>query len=157
MVLFCFAQENQLWILVKNFNSADMSKIAMWMEESRMTLRNANLYSQYLHIQIPPHRLRGSHITQYRWGYCKSKYCWGYYKGTLTLLWQELLCIQKLQGTLIVSSTVLRLAVATTVLRNMRPTSPVGGIWMCRYKNSPTPYFFQLIEQKVIVSVSGFS
>ena len=37
--------------------------------------------------QIPPERLRGSHITQYRWGYCKSEYRWGYYEGTLTLLW----------------------------------------------------------------------
>ena len=32
---------------------------------------------------------------------------------------------------LIVPSTVFRLAVATAVLRNMRPTQPVGGIWMC--------------------------
>ena len=39
-----------------------------------------------LHIQIPPDRLCGSHITQYRYGYYKSEYRWGYYEGTLQLL-----------------------------------------------------------------------
>ena len=34
-------------------------------------------------------RLRRSHITQYRYGYCKWQYLWGYYEGTLTLLWQK--------------------------------------------------------------------
>ena len=39
--------------------------------------------SNNLHIQIPPDQLRGSHITRYRCGYCKSQYHWGYYEGTL--------------------------------------------------------------------------
>ena len=76
--------------------------------------------------------LRRSHITQYRCGYCKSQYHGGYYEGTLTLLWQKaeklLVHMQKLQTTLIVSSTVLGLAVATVV------RSRSGGIWMCRYQ-----------------------
>ena len=69
--------------------------------------------------------LRRSHITQYRCGYCKSQYRSGYYEVTLMLLWQKaekLLHMQQHQSTLIVPSRVLRLAVVTAVLRNMRPT-----------------------------------
>ena len=36
-----------------------------------------------LRIQNSPDRLRGSHITQYRWGYCKSEHRWGYKNNVL--------------------------------------------------------------------------
>ena len=42
--------------------------------------------NQYLHIQIPPDRLRRSHMMQYCWGYCELEYLWGYFEGTLLLL-----------------------------------------------------------------------
>ena len=46
---------------------------------------------------------------------------WSTFEGTLTLVWQELLFIQKLQSTLIVPLEVLRITVATVVLRYIRP------------------------------------
>ena len=98
-------------VYCKDFQKAGWPTLHVWL-----------FVSFKIHIQIPPGRLRGSHITEYRWGYYKSEYRWGYYEGALTLLWLELLCIQKLQSTLKVPSTVLRLAVAIVVLRNMRPT-----------------------------------
>ena len=42
--------------------------------------------TEYIHIQIPPDPLRGSRITQYPCGYCKSRYHRGYYEGTRHLL-----------------------------------------------------------------------
>ena len=56
----------------------------------------------------PSDQLCRSHMTQYRWGYCKWEYHWGYIEGTLQLLHQ--------------------LAVASVVLRHSRS----GVVWMCR-------------------------
>ena len=71
----------------------------------------------WLHIQIPPTGyvgllFRSSAVATASWSTFE-----GYCEGTLImLLWQ------KLQSTLIVPSTVLRLAVATSLLPYMRPT-----------------------------------
>ena len=76
--------------------------------------------SLYLHIQIPPDRLCGAHITQYHCGYCKLNYRWEYFEGRLRLQHARYSCHSSCS--IPSRSTVLQLAVASAVLHYMRPT-----------------------------------
>ena len=103
-----------------------------------------------LHIQIPPDRLRRSHMMQYPWGYCKLEYHWEYFKGTMQLLHAWYVCHSNCS----VPSAVLQFAVASTVLHHMKPTQPVGGILMCMFDTFP--YISQYRRQVTSNSHSGF-
>ena len=75
-------------------------------------------YAICIHIQIPPDWLCRSNIMQYHCGYCKSDYLLGYCEVTARTVAPVTVC----QSTLIVSTMVLQLAIATAVLCNVRPT-----------------------------------
>ena len=70
---------------------------------------------KHLNIQIPPdHRICGSHIMQYCCGYCSQSTI----EGTLMVLHVRYSCHSIVR----VPSMVLKLAVATVELRNIRST-----------------------------------
>ena len=83
------------WILKRKKNSLGggqhnicLGLIRILKPESDLKEFNLSKSCTFFHLQIPPDRLLRSHITQYRYGYCKLEYLWGYYECTLRLLWQ---------------------------------------------------------------------
>ena len=76
---------------------------------SRVWLKR--VHNSTIHIQIPPEWLGGSHIMQYRCGYCESKYPWGYCKSTLQLCAAALVTVASEYP-----HSTRQLAVATVVL-----------------------------------------
>ena len=78
----------------------------------------------FIHIQIPPMYI--SPITQYP----VATTSWSTFEGTLRVLYSYCMCSSSCHSSRRVPSKELQLAVSTAVLRYVRPTWPVIGIWM---------------------------
>ena len=86
---------------------------------------------------------------QYCCTYCKLEYLWGYFEHTLQLLVASVTVSKEYP------QRYSKLAAATVVVHYMRPTEPVGQIWMCIcYGQMDVSFIFRHTSNKICATLA---